>query len=144
MRTRAWIAAACSAVVLTTSCSSGDEPTEGSAGATPTSTPEVTEVAPAQLALVEVCPQVEQALPESNPPEGAEYDGLVSALGDLYDVADPEARNALEVMIEPLREVGRLSGEQGPEAFLDARQAYRDAIEAFAGRCAAAGSSALQ
>ena len=101
--------------------------------------PEASSPAPAtepRQGLVEICPEVEAALPGSLGEE-SERQEFLTFLATTREAGDVEAQNALDLLIERVEEYPNLD-------IFDARAGYRDGISAFATRCAAAGSSALQ
>lgn len=63
----------------------------------------------------------------------------------LYIDADLEAHNALDILVEPTQKLqSAVLFEATGNELLDPLTAWIDSISAFAKRCKAAGSSALQ
>lgn len=113
-----------------------------------TATPSATESAavpppppspPAVADLKSTCPEVEAALPKYDEPE--EFVTAATQVESLSAEGNTETKNALAPVISAMR---GLAVTQEINDLLDARAAYRSALDGLATRCAAVGSSALQ
>lgn len=129
-----------------TACGSGDDNVDESSETvtvTESDAPAETSAAPKEelTPLVEVCPEVEAALPSSGFPYPREWTKFVDRLVELGQNADTEADNAINLLIPP---AGELSTDPSGSDLLDARSQLRTALDTVAERCAAVGSSALQ
>jgi hypothetical protein len=116
-------------------CSSGDE--VESPEPTPTSAPALT--------MRDICPMVEDALPKGFGAGVGNFRAFADKLDSLHNRADPEARNAVEEAQAGTRKIIKTmeSGKTGLFAS-EGEEAFIDGLTALAGRCKAAGSSALQ
>lgn len=137
------IAAAVLATALT-GCSSddGDKDTGKVASSESPTSPTPT-VEP--MTLKEVCPEVEAALPNGFIPKEARLTEFVDKLEELAAGGDTETKNAIAVLQGPTTDMrdAVAADAQGGD-LVDANIAWLDGITAFADRCKAAGSSALQ
>lgn len=106
---------------------------------------ETTSEAPA-MTMIDVCPEVEAALPEADGllPDPQDVLAFERTLNELRAKSDTETQNALDLFTAGTTELLDASSGGDAGAILDARGAWRDAIGGFADRCKAAGSSALQ
>lgn len=117
-----------------------DESSSSQTESTPTE-----QISMAALAMKDVCPVIEDALPTGFDAPVTAFEQFGEELESLREQSDGEAQNAIELaqpgldkLIEVLKsgETGLFASE-GEEAFLDGMAALSD-------RCRAAGSSALQ
>lgn len=136
------------ALIVLTGCGSDDS--GGSVGPTDPQTVVVTEMAtptPAapEMTLKEICPQVEAALPGGMIPTAPKLQAFISSLQTQLEQGDVEAQNAIPLLFGPTQDLYAViaAGGQGSD-LTDALGPYIDGISAFANRCKAAGSSALQ
>lgn len=133
-------------VLLAMSWMTGCSGDDGGARSPATPQAETTTAQP-ELNMMDVCPAVEDALPgrfadTARPPK---LEVLRADLVELHDQSDLESQNALDLMIGAVDQA--LGAYEDPEALLptlDASGYMLDGISAFATRCKAAGSSALQ
>lgn len=140
-------------VALTGACGDGDSEPE-SAPSPSTSSTDSASVSPSAsesqslaplMTLREVCPEVEAALPGGAIPERGPMNTFVGQVNHLQSSSDVEAQNALELLLPASTELQRVIALSGTGSLLmDSLSAWLDAISAFAKRCKAAGSSALQ
>lgn len=115
---------------------------DGGGGASP----KESSSSPAAEGMIVVCPKVEAAIPSNmGVPSLEQLNRLHEALVQIQTSADLEASNAVGLLI--------FGVEQGIDAYTDgattmpalaASRALLDGLDAIAGRCKAAGSSALQ
>lgn len=148
------------AALALSGCSSSDEDSPAVAESSPretssapaeaTESEETTEPADVeQVALADVCPEVEAAVSETMG-DGTtvagvgDYQVLRGQLQALAETADAEAAGALDDLIDSVNGSIDALASSASTAMLDARSSTRDGIGEFATRCAAAGSSALQ
>lgn len=102
------------------------------------------------MTLKEICPQVEAALPSDYLPEADQLKTFAGALQALSLGGDLEAQNAIPLLLQPTEDYYEVvtTGKQHGAAALDklfaADQEFLRGIDAFAKRCKAVGSSALQ
>lgn len=113
---------------------------EGSTAAPGTSVG--TDVEDEALTLVDVCPQVEAALPGGMLPSKGRWIDFVADLTNLSLRSDRETQNALELVSRPV--IASLGKKRSGIEALDAADRIDAGLNAFAERCKAAGSTALQ
>lgn len=140
-------------VALSGACGDGDKEPETAPGPS-TSSPDSTSVSASAsetqslaplMTLREVCPEVEAALPGGMIPKRGPMNTFVGQLNHLQSTGDVEAQNALELLLPASSELQQVIALSGTGSLLtDTLSAWIDAISAFAKRCKAAGSSALQ
>lgn len=95
------------------------------------------------MTLKEVCPQVEQALPQAMLPSAVRLGTFSDRLTELTDKGDLEAKNALGLLQAATVKFEVVADEQG-QPLVEGSQGFVSAIRDFAKRCKAVGSSALQ
>lgn len=137
-----WALGALMVCLLGSGCSGDAEPKSAKAVEETTSSA-TAEVEP--MAMTDVCPEVEAALPSAYIPGVSKMIDYVDRLNELAEQGDTETQNALELLIpqaEDLRDAV-IADARGSE-LLDPLRAHLDGVTAFADRCKAAGSSALQ
>lgn len=113
----------------------GKESPEPSSPTTSSSAPVAT--------LKDTCPLVEQALPKAYLPTAAKLTSFSDRLEELAAQGDAETQNAIELLAAPTRDYIEVADQSGGP-LADAMLAFLNGISAFAKRCKAAGSSALQ
>jgi hypothetical protein len=153
MRLNTGLALGCLLVALSTSaCGGGDDsstepgspPTTAEASSsTPTPTPTPT---PAAETLVQICPEVEAALPRDlMVPDQPQLSQIRTAMLGIQQHADLEAQNALQLFLDGIAQAqDAYRDTTDPLPAVSASQAFDDGLSAFADRCKAAGSTALQ
>lgn len=129
---------------LAAGCGAGDDkaPSSKQTGSPSSSSPP----SPALEDLQAVCPKVEAALPAGMLVPSPEQ--LVQIHNEVMAIeagADLEAKNALELFMRGMTDaVNAYNDASDPAPGLTVSQAFDDGLSAFAERCKAAGSSALQ
>jgi hypothetical protein len=137
------------AVAALSGCGSDSDSTAKPAAKSASSTPTAPSATPTTEAPVvtlrEICPQVESALPGGMIPKYMAMSAFYDTLGTLRDSGDLEAQNALDLLIGPTGDLEtEIQYDSRGEPLNSAMSAWLDGISAFADRCKAAGSSALQ
>jgi hypothetical protein len=126
---------------------SNPSPAEETASSTPQSTPTPSPTpTPAGLSLLQICPQVEAALPRNmDVPSQAQLAQVKTAMSSIFQTGDLEAQNALQLFLDAIDAAS--AAYQDPNETvpgITASEDFIDGLSAFANRCKAAGSSALQ
>lgn len=132
---------ACLAVcVVLVGCGGNDESKPTEAESTPTE-----QISVAELAMKDVCPAIEDALPSGFDAPVTAFEQFGDELDSLREQSDGEARNAIELAQPGLNELIEVlkSGETGLFAS-EGEEAFLNGIADLSDRCRAAGSSALQ
>lgn len=108
--------------------------------ATPTPTPEAE-----PITLADACPEVEAVLPNGFIPGFGKMSTYVDRLNELADEGDTETQNALELLTPAATDLMLAVARNATGSDLtEPLGAHLDGLSAFAKRCKAAGSSALQ
>lgn len=148
------VAMVIAAVVVLAGCGGDNASGNAKAGpakttpATPTSqTPTIAaSPTPVGLSLLEICPQVEAALPRDlMVPDQPQLAQIKSTMEPIFQSADLEAQNALQLFIDGIDAASAAYQDTtDPVPAITASQEFDDGLSAFANRCKAAGSTALQ
>ena len=95
------------------------------------------------MPLKAICPLVEQALPQAFLPSSEKLSAFADRLSELSRQGDPEAQNDVALLARPTADYVKVADKRGTP-LLNGNQAWLAGITAFAKRCKAVGSSALQ
>ena len=107
--------------------------------AAPTASPSV------QTTMVDVCPQVEASLPaDIMVPTRKQLRAIQADIEEIRADADLESDNALKLLLAGLADAEAAFDSEEIMPALEVSEKFDGAIGAFADRCEAAGSSALQ
>lgn len=128
-------------VLVLGGCSPSDDGPAAAEPAAETSAPA------GDVALVDLCPEVEVVLNERVPTDevmdGGDYQVLRGHLEPLAETGDTEAANAVGVLVRSVNDaIESLMNSDGD--YLAARAHLRAGVRTFAERCRVVGSSALQ
>lgn len=133
---------------LLTSCGGGSGPGPASEASKPSPSPSSTpepELEPELVSMLQACPEVEAVLPNGFIPGFGKMSTYVDRLNELDELGDTETQNALGLLIPAATELMlAVARDARGSELTDPIGAHLDGLSAFANRCAASGSSALQ